>query len=536
MKLSNDGLKNKDQWVKKGYELPTYNIEKIRENTMKEPVWLHFGAGNLFRAFMAANQNKLLNEGRSDKGIIVAEGYDYEIIEKAYVPFDNLSLLVTLKPDGDIKKEVIGSVINSLTADTSNKKDWEELKRIFNSPFLQMVSLTVTEKGYSIFNNNGEILPFVLNDLNKNYEDSQYFMGKLTALCYERFLNGAHPIALVSMDNCSENGIKLYNAILFYAEKWVENNFMEKEFIDYLKDSNKVSFPCSMIDKITPRPNSFIEDNLNEEGFEDSELIITEKNTYTSAFVNAEKPQYLVIEDNFPNGRPNLEGSGIMFTDRKTVDKVERMKVCTCLNPLHTALAIFGCLLSHNSIADEMKDETLKSFVEKMAYEEGIKVVTDPIILDPLKFIKEVLEVRFPNPFLPDTPQRIATDTSQKIAIRFGETIKAYNNSSDLDVKQLKYIPLVIAGWCRYLMGIDDSGIKFELSSDPMLGSLEKNIQNIKIGSFDKVSESLKPILSDEKLMGIDLYKIGLGDKVESYFKEFIKGPGAIRETLNRYL
>lgn len=535
MKLSNDGLKNKDQWLEKGYELPIYDIEKIKENTMKEPVWLHFGAGNLFRAFTAASQNKLLNEGKSDKGIIVAEGYDYEIIEKAYVPFDNLSLLVTLKPDGNIKKEVIGSVVSSLTADTSNKDDWDELKRIFKSPTLQMVSLTVTEKGYSIFNNDGDILPFVSNDLNKSYEESQYFMGKLTALCYERFLDGSSPVALVSMDNCSENGIKLSKAVLFYAEKWIENGFMDEKFMDYIKDSNKISFPCTMIDKITPRPNSFIKNSLEDEGFEDSELIITEKNTYTSAFVNAEEPQYLVIEDNFPNGRPNLEESGIIFTDRETVDKVERMKVCTCLNPLHTALAIFGCLLSHNSISDEMKDKTLKLFVEKMAYEEGIKVVTDPVILDPSKFIKEVLEVRFPNPFLPDTPQRIATDTSQKIAIRFGETIKEYNNSNDLDVKQLKYIPLVIAGWCRYLMGIDDEGKIFELSSDPMLDSLKKHIDKINIGS-DNISENLKPILSDEKLMGIDLYKIGLGEKVESYFKEFIKGPGAVRETLNRYL
>lgn len=536
MKLSNDGLKIKDNWLEKGYELPTYDIEKVKENTMGTPTWLHFGAGNLFRAFTAANQNKLLNEGKSDKGIIVAEGYDFEIIEKAYRPFDNLSLLVTLKPDGNIKKEVIGSVVNSLIADTSNKKDWDELKRIFNCSSLQMVSLTITEKGYSIFDNNGDVLPFVLNDINKSYEESKYFIGKLTALCYERFLNGANPIALVSMDNCSENGIKLYNAVTFYAEKWLEKGYMNNGFIEYIKDSKKVSFPCSMIDKITPRPNDFIKKSLENDGFENSDIIITEKNTYTSSFVNAEEPQYLVIEDSFPNGRPNLEESGIIFTDRKTVDKVERMKVCTCLNPLHTALAIFGCLLSHNSIADEMKDETLKTFVEKMAYEEGIKVVTDPIIIKPSEFIKEVLEVRFPNPFLPDTPQRIATDTSQKIAIRFGETIKAYNDSSDLDVKQLKYIPLVIAGWCRYLMGIDDSGVKFELSSDPMLDSLKKHIGNIEMESFDNISESLKPILSDEKLMGIDLYKIGLGEIVETYFKEFVKGTGAVRETLNKYL
>ena len=56
------------------------------------------------------------------------------------------------------------------------------------------------------------------------------------------------------------------------------------------------------------------------------------------------------------------------------------------------------------------------------------------------------------------TPQRIATDTSQKLAIRFGETIKAYERRSDLDVADLKYIPLVFAGWIRYLLAVDDIG------------------------------------------------------------------------------
>ena len=78
--------------------------------------------------------------------------------------------------------------------------------------------------------------------------------------------------------------------------------------------------------------------------------------------------------------------------------------------------------------------------------------------MDPKAFIDTVLQVRVPNPFMPDTPQRIATDTSQKLAIRFGETIKAYAESDELDVASLKLIPLVFAGWLRYLMAVDDAG------------------------------------------------------------------------------
>jgi fructuronate reductase len=138
-----------------------------------------------------------------------------------------------------------------------------------------------------------------------------------------------------------------------------------------------------------------------------------------------------------------------MFADRDTVEKVERMKVCTCLNPLHTALAVYGCLLGYDLISEEMKNPVLKKMVEQIGYREGLPVVTDPGILNPEKFIDEVVNKRIPNPFMPDTPQRIATDTSQKLAIRYGETVKAYLDDDTLDVKDLKMIPLVYAGWFR---------------------------------------------------------------------------------------
>ena len=160
----------------------------------------------------------------------------------------------------------------------------------------------------------------------------------------------------------------------------------------------------------------------------------------------------------------------MIFASRETVDKVEKMKVCTCLNPLHTALAIFGCLLGYELISTEMKDPTLRRLVEGIGYHEGLPVVVDPEILNPREFLDTVY-TRIPNPFMPDTPQRIMTDTSQKLAVRFGETIKAYANSPDLSVSDLKLIPLVLAGWLRYLMAVDDNGLPFQLSPDPMLNT-----------------------------------------------------------------
>ena len=91
-----------------------------------------------------------MNEGKTDKGIIVCEGYDFEIIDKIYEPHDNLSVLVVLKPDGNMNKKVIGSVVEALTADATDENNWQALKDIFSNPSLQMVSFTITEKGYSL--------------------------------------------------------------------------------------------------------------------------------------------------------------------------------------------------------------------------------------------------------------------------------------------------------------------------------------------------------------------------------------------------
>ena len=300
MKLNDIGLKDRQAWEAKGYALPAYDRETVRKATRENPFWIHFGGGNIFRAFQANVVQNLLNEGVLDRGLTVAEG-------------------------------------------------------------------------------------------------------------------------------------------------WVKNGVAEPGFEAYVKGS-KVSFPWSMIDKITPRPNASVEKIIGEDGIEGLEPVITSMKSYVAPFVNAEETEYLVIEDDFPNGRPALEKGGIMFTDRETVDKVEKMKVCTCLNPLHTALAVYGCLLGYDLISKEMEDEDLVSLVRTIGYKEGLPVVVNPGILDPREFIDTVLQVRIPNPFMPDTPQRIATDTSQKLAIRFGETIKAYQKAADLDVQDLKLIPLVQAG------------------------------------------------------------------------------------------
>lgn len=536
MQLNETGLKNRNEWTQKGYQLPSFDRQAAISATKENPFWIHFGAGNIFRAFQANVAQNLLNQGILDKGLIVAEGYDYEIIEKMNHPHDDYCILVTLKADGSVEKTVVGSVLESLSLDSQNDTQFGRLKEIFSKDSLQMASFTITEKGYSLVNGKGETLPAVADDMKNGPQKPDSYIGKVASLLHTRYQNGQKPIAMVSMDNCSHNGDKLKDAIMAFAQKWEENGVCEKGFLLYISDPSKVSFPWSMIDKITPRPNASVEEILKKDGIEELEPVITSKNTYVAPFVNAEECEYLVIEDAFPNGRPPLEKGGIIFTDRETVDKVEKMKVCTCLNPLHTTLAVFGCLLGYDLIANEMKDETLRRLVEIIGYQEGLPVVVDPGILDPKEFIDTVLNVRIPNPFMPDSPQRIATDTSQKLAIRFGETIKAYMRSSSLDVSNLKRIPLVFAGWLRYLMAVADTGVPFELSPDPLLPSVRPYVESIHLGDSIDADQLLKPILENEKIFGVNLYEAGLAGLVCQYFTEMIAGPGAVRKTLEKYV
>ena len=420
----------------------------------------------------------------------------------------------------------------AVKADASLPESWARMKEIFRDPGLQMVSYTITEKGYALRRPDGSYLPMVTEDIEKGPEAPRHAMAITAALLYERFQAGAAPLAVCSMDNCSHNGEKLRQSVVELARAWAERGLVPQEFLTYLEDETRVSFPWSMIDKITPRPHQRVESELTAMGLEDMAPIVTSRGTYIAAFVNAEKPQYLVVEDRFPNGRPALEKAGVYLTDRDTVNRTERMKVTTCLNPLHTAMSVYGCMLGYTLICDEMKDADIVALIKRLGYVEGLPVVVNPGILEPKAFIDEVVEQRLPNPFMPDAPQRIATDTSQKVGIRFGETIKSYI-AEGRDLNTLVSIPLALAGWLRYLLAVDDNGNAFEVSADPLKDDLQAKLAGIEVGKPETFTNQLDDILSNASIFGTDLTKTVLADKIKAYFKAELAGPGAVRKTLH---
>lgn len=537
MKLTLEGIKNREAWEKAGITLPGYDVEKVSEKARKEPEWVHFGIGNIFRIFIGGIADGLLEEGVLDRGITCVETFDYDVVDKIYDPYDNLGLSVILHGDGVREYKVLGSLAEAVKAQSSDPEQWNRLKEIFRSTSLQMVSFTITEKGYALQKADGTWLPYVKADIENGPERANGAMAVLVAMLFERYQAGKYPLALVSMDNCSRNGEKLRESVLTMAEEWQKKGFVDADFLAYVSDEQTVAFPWTMIDKITPRPSEQIAADLEKLGVENMQPVITGKKTYIAPFVNAEKPQYLVIEDSFPNGRPALEkGFGVYLADRNTVNLSERMKVTVCLNPVHSATGPLGVVLGYDLFAHMLNtNEDMMKMARMVAYDEGLPVVEDPGILSPQAFVDELFNDRFPNEYLGDTNLRLAVDVSQMVGIRFGETIKAhvakYGNAS-----RLTAIPLGIAGWLRYMLAVDDEGRDYELAPDPMNEELQEQLGDIVVGKPETLTDQLKPVLSNERLFFTDLYKAGVGEKVEEMFREMIAGKGAVKATLHKYI
>ena len=537
MKLTMAGIKDREAWEKAGIQLPGYDVEEVSEKARKAPRWVHFGIGNIFRVFIGGIADGLLEEGALDRGLTCVETFDYDVADKIYAPYDNLGLSVILHGDGTRDYKVLGALAEAVKAQSSNDKQWNRLKEIFAAPSLQLVSFTITEKGYALQKADGTWFPFVEADIKNGPAKATGAMAVLTAMLYERYQAGKYPLALVSMDNCSQNGARLRQSVLTMAEEWKKAGYVDDGFLAYVSDEKTIAFPWTMIDKITPRPSEQIAADLEALGVEDMQPVITAKKTYIAPFVNAEKPQYLVIEDSFPNGRPALEkGFGVYMADRKTVNLAERMKVTVCLNPVHSATGPLGVALGYELFAHMLNtDADMMKMARMVAYDEGLPVVQDPGILSPQAFVDELFNDRFPNEYLGDTNLRLAVDVSQMVGIRFGETIKAYVEKYG-DASRLTALPLGIAGWLRYMLAVDDAGKKYELAPDPMNEEIQEQLKDIVVGQPETLTDQLRPILSNERLFFIDLYKAGVGEKVENMFREMIAGPGAIKATIHKYV
>ena len=269
LKLNYNSLEDKESWKKAGISLPNYDVQKLAEKTKKSPVWAHFGIGNIFRIFIGGIADKLISENYLDKGITCIETFDYDVVDKIYKPFDNLALAVTLYEDGKQEKKILGSLTEAIKAPA----EYERLKEIIINPNLQLISFTITEKGYALHDSEGKYFNFVKSDIENGPGKSTSAMGIVTSILFERYKAGKFPLSLLSMDNVSQNGKKLRDSVIEMAEKWLEKGFVDKNFINYIQDEKIIAFPWSMIDKITPRPSENVKKDLEKLGIENMNVL-----------------------------------------------------------------------------------------------------------------------------------------------------------------------------------------------------------------------------------------------------------------------
>ena len=208
MKLTFEGIKDTAAWQRAGIKLPEYDVQAAAEKAKVHPVWAHFGAGNIFRIFVGGLADTLIAKGEMDRGITCVETFDFDVVDQIYAPYDNLVLAVTLNADATTDKRVLGSLSEAIKAQSGVPEAWNRLKAVFADPSLQMVSFTITEKGYALKNAAGAFFPFVQADIDNGPDKATGAMAIVCAMLLHRFESGKAPLAVVSMDNCSHNGEK----------------------------------------------------------------------------------------------------------------------------------------------------------------------------------------------------------------------------------------------------------------------------------------------------------------------------------------
>lgn len=530
MELTISGLANEADYEKAGVELPRFDVAHMQEKGKAEPRWVHLGPGNIFRAFPARVAHDLIADGEHWP-ITAVVPMNPEELDRQLGAHDLMTLSVTLNPDGTRDLKVVAGIAEGLA--WARTEDYSRLVEIIKNPRVTMISMTITEKGYGIHDSKGQLSEQVLADIDSDPRQfHQNTMANIAGLLVHRHDAGGEPINVMSFDNFSHNGDKLRDSILQVMRGWVNGGKLDAAVLEWVENPEKVAFPITVIDKITPRPNESVASELKALGFTDMDVELLGR-TPIAGFVNAEPTEYLIIEDVLVGEVPDFDKYGVNVTSREVADDFENMKVTTCLNPLHTALATVGVVLEFPTIDSEMRDPALRAFVEQLGRNEGLPVVVDPGIVDPEEFLNEVLEVRFPNRYLPDNPARIAMDTSQKVGIRFGETIKKYI-AQDRDLNELTAIPLAIANWLRYLLAVTDAGEPFEPSPDPLLDELQAQLAGVELGKPVDAHTAVQPILSNPEIFGVNLYDTPLAQRIEQLFTELVAGPGAVRTTLNK--
>lgn len=354
---------------------------------------IHLGLGRFHRGHQAVYLERLCEKMGKSWGVISCSMRS----PGARDELKNVHLRYPVIEFSDSGSEIIW--VESIQKALDATEDRDDLLSAFQSENIELVTLTITEKGYCL-NGRGELdltNPSIASDL-KHPIEPKSAIGILALGIKARSELGPKPITVLSCDNLRENGRKLEKALYAYIE-----NLGWSEVLAWVKKN--VSFPCSMVDRIVPslKPEKTLE---FEKLFQFS---------YPSELIATESFSQWVIEDNFMGEKPALEEVCVQFV--KDVTPFEDMKL-RLLNAAHSYLAYQGQLKGHQFVHEAMKDQELASDLRTLMLEEVAPLLITPEGVDFKEYVESLLK-RFQNPYLPHELRQIAMDGSQKISQRW---------------------------------------------------------------------------------------------------------------------
>ncbi len=437
--------------------LPDYDRGRIR------PGILHIGIGAFHRAHQAAHVDACLCR-EPDWGIVGASLRSARTRDEL-APQDGLYVL-GVRDAEKLETRIVGSVIGVLAPDAGAASVID----LIAAPETRIVSLTVTEKGYCASPTSG-----ALDDDNAQVAAElggappQSVPAVLVEGLRRRRRNNAGPVTLMSCDNLQENGTFLRGVVTDFASR------TRPDLARWISDEENVSFPRSMVDRITPRTTEAdIAEIAAVTGLHDAWPVITEPFSDW------------VLEDRFVAGRPNLEAAGVRLVDDVRIHEETKLRI---LNGTHSMMAWIGLMLGHETVADAISDPRLAGFLDRTVASEIIPSIALPV--SELVDYWARLRRRYANRALRHALGQIAMDSSQKLTPRVLATIRDRRRAGHGH----DGLSLGIAAWIAHV-----AGARGEVS-DPARGQLVR----IATARLPDAKEFARDVLALESIFGRDL-------------------------------
>jgi fructuronate reductase len=381
---------------------------------------VHLGPGAFFRGHQAWYTHEALKQGGDWR--ISAVALRSSDVSDALTPQDGLYTLAVMEQQTSY--QMIGSVAEVLVA----PKQFPQVMARLTAATTKYVTMTITEKGYCL--NGAGVLDLqhtdIVHDLQSFADDSQpkSAIGLLVKALQQRFSANVPPFVVISCDNLTDNGHKLKNALLAFAEQ------SSPALANWLKQ--QLISPCTMVDSITPATDDALRTAVAAElGLQDAWPIKRE------AFCQ------WVIEDILPADRPAWGKAGVIYAS--DVSAFEKAKL-RLLNAPHSTMAYLGVLLGIETVYDAMQQPVLVQFLKNLVDEEIQPSFVAPAELDAARYSLDIFQ-RFENPSVRHLLAQIAWDGSQKLPMRLIPIIQD-NLAAGRPVAKLA---LAIAAWCRFI-------------------------------------------------------------------------------------